>query len=1069
MAMVMVCSLMPSALAAGEGDHPLPSEGVTWTDETEPAEGEEKCSHSNRRFTGSDATCTAVGKNEWTCQDCNAKATAADSPALGHDFEKKTGTVYVDQGPKHKIQCSRCEVLSETAEDHSYTLENNTKCVCGAIDPYKLTGITLNKTKLSLKVGEDETLSATRTPTTALAPAITWTSSAPTVASVNSTTGKVEAKAAGTATITATAGDITATCAVTVTETTTIEITASAGTSSSDRLEPGDTADLEITAPTGKEIKSVKWEASSSSVEISGEKIATGKTKATATATVTGSATREKVTITATATFEDKTTATDTCDIYLDNPFYIECSPKTGKLTAMDDELTLKAILNNKAVDATWKRVSGSGIYFDWTTKNGTCVVTPLAASKDTVKATFQAKATVDGVDYEAEYEVSLQISTDLSVSATVSSDYYLSEVGDKEKDSVEDQILDYVSKLYSGSNKRYLDSIRFSNVTTEYGDLDVTKNKDIKADDLGDIRFTPKKNGKAVFSFTIDTYNSNNKGYETYSGTLTITVTDAASSGDVIFYGDVGEDVAFDAASFEDFWDDAFSGGTLSYVNFSPSGGTLRDGDGKTVNSSKDCYASPRGSQIGLDELYFEPSSANSKKATTISFSFTASGYKKSSNTLTEKKGTVSIVYMSASPKDINYSVNTSGTVNLKASDFTAAYKEATGSSAPSNLTIVFQNVPKNGSLSYTDSSKKNPSAVSLKANTIKSRSFTTKSSGTNQIGDVTYTGKSGTDTIDYIAYSGTTPKFKGSVVFNGTAAVPQDILVTFQSYNGQPVTFSLDAFLAKSTVLANAAKYRFAFPTNGSLYLNGTSNAAGIDLVPALLGSVTYRPKAGYNGPDRITFIAYDANSKMVGSGTVAITVSGNTTTTTPGGVTSASQFTDVPKDGSANWYMTELSDLVSKGIISGKGDGKFDPTGTVTYGEALKMVLEAAGHSAALGSGNDWAIHYKELAVQNNWIGRDISLNAPISREATAELIARVLGVSYSTSTSPFADTSNGYVVALYYTSPQILIGSTSTGRRLFNTNDPLLRQEVCVIIYRMNAYHLARTSNVMPDGI
>ena len=41
------------------------------------------------------------------------------------------------------------------------------------------------------------------------------------------------------------------------------------------------------------------------------------------------------------------------------------------------------------------------------------------------------------------------------------------------------------------------------------------------------------------------------------------------------------------------------------------------------------------------------------------------------------------------------NFYVGTNGSVSFSASDFNAAYKEATGSSAPSNMTIVFQGVP--------------------------------------------------------------------------------------------------------------------------------------------------------------------------------------------------------------------------------------------------------------------------------------------------------------------------------------------------------------------------------------
>jgi uncharacterized protein YjdB len=79
------------------------------------------------------------------------------------------------------------------------------------------TGVSLNKTTLSLDLGGTETLTATVAPTNATNKTVTWKSSAETVATV-SDTGLVTGKTAGTATITVTTvdGGKTATCAVTV-------------------------------------------------------------------------------------------------------------------------------------------------------------------------------------------------------------------------------------------------------------------------------------------------------------------------------------------------------------------------------------------------------------------------------------------------------------------------------------------------------------------------------------------------------------------------------------------------------------------------------------------------------------------------------------------------------------------------------------------------------------------------------------------------------------------------------------------------------------------------------------
>ena len=77
--------------------------------------------------------------------------------------------------------------------------------------------VSLNKTSLSLTVGDTQTLTATVTPSNATYKSVTWSSSNTSVASVSSS-GVVTAKSAGTATITVTTNDggKKATCSVTV-------------------------------------------------------------------------------------------------------------------------------------------------------------------------------------------------------------------------------------------------------------------------------------------------------------------------------------------------------------------------------------------------------------------------------------------------------------------------------------------------------------------------------------------------------------------------------------------------------------------------------------------------------------------------------------------------------------------------------------------------------------------------------------------------------------------------------------------------------------------------------------
>ena len=89
----------------------------------------------------------------------------------------------------------------------------------GPAGPVAVTGVTLDKTSLSIEAGQTAQLTATVQPGNADNQAVTWSSSDNNVVSVDAT-GKITANAKGSATITVTTADggKTATCTVTVTE-----------------------------------------------------------------------------------------------------------------------------------------------------------------------------------------------------------------------------------------------------------------------------------------------------------------------------------------------------------------------------------------------------------------------------------------------------------------------------------------------------------------------------------------------------------------------------------------------------------------------------------------------------------------------------------------------------------------------------------------------------------------------------------------------------------------------------------------------------------------------------------
>lgn len=112
------------------------------------------------------------------------------------------------------------KLIDLLAGDENYDETKNPTCVPATITvtaaPKPATGISLNKSELNLTVGDNDTsLTATVTPGDST-DTVVWSSDRPSVATVDSATGKVTAAAPGEAIITATAGTKKATCTVKV-------------------------------------------------------------------------------------------------------------------------------------------------------------------------------------------------------------------------------------------------------------------------------------------------------------------------------------------------------------------------------------------------------------------------------------------------------------------------------------------------------------------------------------------------------------------------------------------------------------------------------------------------------------------------------------------------------------------------------------------------------------------------------------------------------------------------------------------------------------------------------------
>lgn len=156
-----------------------------------------------------------------TPSDATDKAVTYSSSASGVASVSSTGLITgVSTGSA---------TITVTTHDGSYTAT----CAVTVTAPVSVTGVTLNKNSTSIEVGGTETLTATVAPNDATNKSVTWSTSAPGVATVSG--GVVTAVSKGSATITVTTvdGSYTATCAVTVTAPQSVIFTAGTDTGSS--------------------------------------------------------------------------------------------------------------------------------------------------------------------------------------------------------------------------------------------------------------------------------------------------------------------------------------------------------------------------------------------------------------------------------------------------------------------------------------------------------------------------------------------------------------------------------------------------------------------------------------------------------------------------------------------------------------------------------------------------------------------------------------------------------------------------------------------------------------------
>ena len=278
--------------------------------------------------------------------------------------------------------------ITVTTEDGAKT------AACKITVTMPVSGVTLNKTALTLNIGANETLTATVAPADATNKKVTWKSSDAAVASVDAN-GKVTGVKAGEATITVTTedGGKTATCKVTVKPNLVSEITLAALA-----IYVGESKAITATVkPDDATNKELTWKSSNETV---------------ATVDATGKVTGKKIgTATITATARDGSGVSGSCTVTVLSPVKkVTVTPATltlGKNKSYILKATVEVFGSGTDTGVTWTSSDTTIATVDatgkvtTTDKTGTVTITATSKADPAKKGTCTVKVSGDQTDID--------------------------------------------------------------------------------------------------------------------------------------------------------------------------------------------------------------------------------------------------------------------------------------------------------------------------------------------------------------------------------------------------------------------------------------------------------------------------------------------------------------------------------------------------------------------------------------------------------------------------------------------------------------------------------------------
>ena len=847
------------------------------------------------------------------------------------------------------VTCS-AKVGDQTPKAATHTLTVN------AVDTsIAVTSVSLNKNELTLKKGEDATLTATITPEDATNQEVTWSSDYPDIVSVKD--GLLTAKAVGKATITVTTkdGNKTATCEVTVTEDPAPTPVSVAVSPKQLNLTVGETSTL--AAATIPENQTVTWSSSQPSVAAVDS---TGK--------VTAKAAGDAV-ITAEITVDGQK-YTDTCAVKVSAKPVAPTLSNTSLSLNVSKSSTLT--VNNLPAGATvsWSSSKPSVASVDSNgtvtgKSEGSATITATVKNGSSTLATLECKVTVTkGGVSTITYSVAVDKTLTLD-----RSDF------NRVCEGVYGNTLDYVKFGKSSSTKGTL----YFDYTEEDGGSKISTLTKYHYSNSGNkpisqITFVPDGNSGDTVTFPYVGYDSAKKSYE---GILEIRLT--APSGDISYETGKNEPITFTDSDFNSICK-KITGSSLDYVTFgsvSSSKGALYVNYGEKkeekLSTSDKCYYND---SPALSSVTFVP-----KDGYTGTFTISYSGR---SNARDSFSGSVKITVRKSS-STLSYTVDPGKTLALDDSYFNDFCKDETGHSM--DYVQITPPSSSKGTFYYRYGENRYEEEVSSSDKYYRSSS--------PRLDDVTFVPDddyTGTLSVSFSGKSTDGESFSGAMKIRVGDADEGDI--TYKAAAGAPVTFDDDDFNAycKDATDSSLDYVRFSLPSSskGTLYYQYdesgekkvTSSTSYYRSSSPRLQDVTFVPDKSYTGSVEISFTGRSTDDDSF-SGTVVIVYS-------------------APKDAPAIRYSTgsapvnfSSADFVSACAARGAGSltsvkfelpstaaGKlyYGYTGPNNYGG---LVSPAISFPAAGGSGSISAVTFVPRAGYNgtisiNYTGTDSKNN-------------------------------------------------------------------------------------------